>query len=53
MRAKGQEKKVHPINNQTPTARERDLLALFRMMPEPERRLLLFMARKLISAGYK
>jgi hypothetical protein len=51
--AKRQEKKLRPFNAQSLTARERDLLALSRMMHEPERRLLLFVAQKLISAGYK
>ncbi len=36
--------------SQSLTPRERELLALFRLMTEPDRRLLLFTAKKLISA---
>ena len=50
MRAKRQEKKPRLYNSQSLTPRERELLALFRAMAEPDRRLLLFTAKKLISA---
>jgi hypothetical protein len=50
VRAKKQEKKPHLDNSQSLTARERELIALFRVMTEPDRRLLLFTAEKLISA---
>ena len=51
MRAKREDKKLHLDNSQSLTARERELLALFRVMTEPDRRLLLFTAEKLISGG--
>jgi hypothetical protein len=51
VRAKRQEKKLHLDNSQSLTPRERELLAPFRVMTEPDRRLLLFTAEKLISAG--
>jgi hypothetical protein len=50
VRAKRQEKKPRLYNSQSLTPRERELLALFRAMAEPDRRLLLFTAKKLISA---
>ena len=34
----------------SPTPRERELLALFRVMTEHDRRLLIFTARKMISS---
>ena len=49
MRARKQEKKLRLDNSQSLTPRERELLALFRVMTEPDRRLLLSTARKLIS----
>jgi hypothetical protein len=50
VRARQQEKKPPLDNNESLTPRERELLALFRVMTEPDRRLLLFTAEKLISA---
>ena len=50
MRARRQEKKLRLNNSQSLTPRERELLALFRVMTEPDRRLLLSTAEKLISA---
>jgi len=50
MRARTQKKKVRPDNSQSLTPRERELLALFRVMTEPDRRLLLSTAEKLISS---
>ncbi len=49
MRTKKQEKKLRLDNSRTLTPRERELLALFRVMAEPDRRLLLSTAEKLIS----
>ena len=50
MRDGRQKKKLRLDNSQSLTPRERELLALFRAMAEPDRRLLLFTAKKLISA---
>jgi hypothetical protein len=50
VRAKRQEKSPPLDNSQSLTPRERELLALFRVMTEADRRLLLFTAEKLISA---
>ena len=50
MRAKRQEKKPRLYNSQSLTPRERELLALFRAMAEPDRRLLLSTAENLISS---
>ena len=50
MRAKRQKKKLRLDKGQSLTPRERELLALFRVMDEPERELLLSMAEKLIYA---
>jgi hypothetical protein len=50
MRAGRQKKKLRLDNTQSLTPRERELLALFRVMTEPDRRLLLSTAEKLISA---
>ena len=50
MRARRQGKKPRFDNTQSLTPRERKLLALFRVMTELDRRLLLFTAEKLISA---
>jgi hypothetical protein len=50
VRARKREKKLHLDNSQSLTPRERELLALFRVMTEPDRRLLLSVAEKLISA---
>jgi hypothetical protein len=44
-----QEKKPRFDNSQSVTARERELLALFRVMTEPDRRLLLSTAETLVS----
>ena len=44
------EKKLRLDNTESLTRRERELLALFRVMAEPDRRLLLPTAEKLISA---
>lgn len=49
MRARRQEKKPRPDNSQSLTPLERELLALFKAMAKPDRRLLLFTAEKLIS----
>ncbi|MGO8731824.1 MAG: hypothetical protein ACLQVM_03410 [Terriglobia bacterium] len=49
MRTKKQDKKVRLDNIQALTPRERELLAFFRVMTEPDRRLLLSTAGKLIS----
>lgn len=49
MRARKQEKKLRLDNTQSLTPRERELIALFRVMTEPDRRLLLSTAEKLIS----
>ena len=51
MRAKRQERKLFLDDSHPLTPRERELLALFRVMTEPDRRLLLFTAQKLISGG--
>jgi len=48
--AKKREKKSRLDNIQPLTPQERELLALFRVMTESDRRLLLFMAEKLISS---
>jgi hypothetical protein len=50
VRARKQERKLRLDNSQSLTPRERELLALFRVMTEPDRRLLLSTAEKLISA---
>jgi hypothetical protein len=50
VRARSVKKKLRIVNSQSLTPRERELLALFRVMTEPDRRLLLFTAKKLISA---
>jgi hypothetical protein len=50
VRARGQEKKLRLDNSRSLSPRERELLALFRAMAEPDRRLLLSTAEKLISA---
>lgn len=50
MRAKRQEKLPPLDNSQSLTPRERELLALFRVMTESDRRLLLSTAEKLISS---
>ena len=50
MRARRKEKKLRPDKSQSLSPRERELLALFSVMTEPDRRLLLSMAEKLISA---
>ena len=50
MLARRQEKKLRLDNSQSLTPRERELLALFRVMTEPDRRLLLSTAEKLISS---
>jgi hypothetical protein len=50
VRARKREKKLRLDNTQSLTPRERELLSLFRVMTEPDRRLLLFAAEKLISA---
>jgi hypothetical protein len=44
------EKKLRLDNTQSLTPRERELLALFRVMAEPDRGLLVSTAEKLISA---
>jgi hypothetical protein len=53
VRAKRQEKKLRLDNTQSLPPRERELLALFRVITEPDRRLLLFTAEKMISAKAK
>jgi hypothetical protein len=50
VRTRSQDKKPRFDNSQSLTRRERELLALLRVMTEPYRRTLLFTARKLISA---
>ena len=50
VRARNQPNELPLNNSQSLTPRERELLALFRVMAEPDRRLLLFTAKKLISA---
>jgi hypothetical protein len=46
----GRQKKKLPLHNtQSLTPRERELVALFRVMTEPDRRLLLSTAEKLVS----
>jgi hypothetical protein len=50
VRARRQKKKLPPDNSQSLTPRERELIALFRVMTEPDRRLLLSTAEKLISS---
>jgi hypothetical protein len=50
MRTRRQKRKLLPDNSQSLTPRERELLALFRAMAEPDRRLLLSTAEKLISS---
>jgi hypothetical protein len=50
VRAKRQKKKLRLDNSQSLTPRERELLALFRAMVEPDRRLLLSTAEKMISS---
>ena len=50
MPAKKRDRKLRPDNIQPLTPRERELLALVRVMTESDRRLLLFMAEKLISS---
>jgi hypothetical protein len=50
MRAGRQKKKLLPDSSQSLTPRERQLLALFRAMAEPDRRLLLSTAENLISS---
>ena len=49
MRAGKQKKKVRLDSSQSLTPQERELIALFRVMTEPDRRLLLSTAEKLIS----
>jgi hypothetical protein len=49
VRAERQEKKLRLDKTQSLTPRERELLALFRVVAEPNRRLLLSTAEKLIS----
>jgi hypothetical protein len=49
VRAKRQDKKLRLDCSQSLTPRERELLALFRAMTEPDRRMLLFTAEKLIA----
>ena len=49
MGSRRQEKKPRFDNSQSVTARERELLALFRVMTEPDRRLLLSTAETLVS----
>ena len=51
MRAKRQEKKLRLDSSQSLTPRERELVALFRAMTEPDRRLLLSTAEKMISSA--
>jgi len=50
MRDGRQKKKLRLDNSQSLTPRERELLALFRAMAEPDRRSLLSTAEKLISS---
>jgi hypothetical protein len=50
VRARSHEKKLPLDNSQSLTPRERELLALFRVMTERDRRLLLYTAEKLISS---
>jgi hypothetical protein len=50
VRDERQKKKLRLDNIQSLTPRERELVALFRVMTEPDRRLLLSMAEKMISA---
>ena len=50
MSARKREKKVRLVNSQSLTPLERELLALFKVMTEPDRRLLLSTAEKLISS---
>jgi hypothetical protein len=50
VRARKQEKKLRLDKSQLLTPRERELLVLFRVMTEPDRRLLLSTAEKLISS---
>jgi hypothetical protein len=50
MRAGRQKKKLRLDNSQSLTPRERELLALFRVMAGPDRRLLLSTAERLISS---
>ena len=50
MRAGRQKRKVRLDSSQPLTPRERELVALFRVMTEPDRRLLLSTAEKLISS---
>jgi hypothetical protein len=47
--ARKREKKPRLDKSQSLTPRELELVALFKVMTEPDRRLLLSMARKLIS----
>jgi hypothetical protein len=49
VRARKREKKLRLDNTQSLSPRERELLALFRVMTEPDRRLLLSTAEKMIS----
>jgi hypothetical protein len=49
VRARRQEKKVCLDSSQSLPPREREWLALFRVMTEPDRRLLLSTAQKLMS----
>jgi hypothetical protein len=50
MRAGREKKKLRLDSSQSLAPRERELLALFRAMAEPDRRLLLSTAEKLISS---
>jgi DNA-binding CsgD family transcriptional regulator len=50
MRAGRQKKKLRLDKSQSLTPRERELLALFRVMTETDRRLLLSTAEKLVSS---
>jgi hypothetical protein len=49
MRVGRQKKKLRLDNSRSLTPRERELLALFRVMAQPDRRLLLSTAEKMIS----
>jgi hypothetical protein len=51
MRSKKQDKKLCLKDTQTLSPPERELLALFRVMNEPDRGLLLSTAEKMISAA--
>jgi hypothetical protein len=50
MRTGRQKKKLRLANGQPPTAREREPLTLFRVMNEPDWRLILSTAERLISS---